>query len=265
MLPSPPELPTTRDGLVEAVNSTLRAVALLATEITEPQAMLDTPCAGWTVRDQIAHVVGLEARCIGQPGPDSHQIPTDLAHVTSDTKKFMEIDVDYRRSVPWSVVQAEAAEVLTARMEQLRMLDFDAETLIESPFGPRPAKAALSLRTFDIWAHEQDIRDAIDRPGGMDTPAAGVAIARCVGALGHIGKEAGLSETEAVTLEVPDGPFAFSVSSNSVGESKATLRMTAATLTRLCCGRSSADRESVQITGDTAIGARFLDAMAITP
>ena len=264
-LPPPPPVPSDREGLLTAVESTLDAIRVLAGTITEEQSLLPTPCDGWTVRDQVAHVVGLEARILGRPGPDSHQLPAGLDHLTTDVKRFMELDVDSRRGLPWVVVQAEAADVLTARMEQIRALDFDGDTLIDTPFGPRPAKAALSLRAFDAWAHEQDIRDAIRQPGGMESVAAGVAIARCAAALPTIAAAAGLSETEAVTIEVPDGRFAFAASSNPSAVSTTRLRMDARTFTRLCCGRNSAARESVQISGDTALGQRFLDRMAITP
>ena len=263
-LPPPPSVPSDREGLLAAVESALSAVAQLTATISEEQTLLPTPCAGWTVRDQVAHVTGLESRFLGRPGPDSHELPP-LAHVTNDIQRFMEVDVDARRAQPWPDVQAEAAEVIAARIEQLRGYSFDPNATVETPFGPRPVAAALSLRAFDAWAHEQDLRDALGRPGGMDTPAAAVSIARAAAALGQIGANAGLSESEAVRIEVPEGPFAFAASSNPSVTPGATLRMDAGTFTRLCCGRSSADKASVVVTGDAELGRRFLDAMAITP
>ena len=118
-LPPPPEAPTTKAGLFAAVESTLSATAALAAALTEEQAMLPTPCEGWTVRDQVAHIIGLESRLLGRPGADSHQLPEGLAHLTTDTKRFMELDVDVRRARPWADVQAEAGEVLSARIQQL--------------------------------------------------------------------------------------------------------------------------------------------------
>lgn len=264
-LPPPPEAPTTKAGLFAAVESTLSATAALAAALTEEQAMLPTPCEGWTVRDQVAHIIGLESRLLGRPGADSHQLPEGLAHLTTDTKRFMELDVDVRRARPWADVQAEAGEVLSARIQQLRELDFDGETLMEGPFGPRPARAALALRAFDAWAHEQDIRDAIGQPGGMESPAAGVAIARCASSLVVMANSAGLSDSEPVSVFVVDGPFAFQASSSPSSPSVVSLRMEAADFTRLCCGRSSAARARVEIDGDVEIGQRFLNAMAITP
>ena len=48
-----------------------------------------------------------------------------------------------------------------------------------SPHRPRTPGGAgwnyqtlLSNRPVDVWMHEQDIRRAIDRPGGYDSPAA---------------------------------------------------------------------------------------------
>ena len=34
----------------------------------------------------------------------------------------------------------------------------------------------MRIRVFDCWLHEQDIRDAVGRPGGEDGPAASVAL-----------------------------------------------------------------------------------------
>ena len=51
--------------------------------------------------------------------------------------------------------------------------------------GPRAASAGatstlLGNRPVDVWMHEQDIRRAVDRPGGYDSPAAD-ARARALG------------------------------------------------------------------------------------
>jgi uncharacterized protein (TIGR03083 family) len=264
-LPPAPSVPTDREALLAALESTWSAVAGLAAAVSEDEALLPSPCPGWNVRDQVAHVTGLESRFLGRPGPDSHQLPDTLSYVTTDMQRFMERDVDSRRSLPWPVVQAETAEVLQARAEQLRALPFDETTMMDTPFGSSPAPSALSLRAFDVWAHEQDIRDALGQPGGMDSAAAGVSIARCVAALGYIAKTAGLSGTEAVQVDVPDGRFAFTASTNPAMAPTATLTIDAATFTRLCCGRSTADRSSVRISGDRGIGERFLDNMAVTP
>jgi uncharacterized protein (TIGR03083 family) len=261
----PPAGPFDREEILEAFASALDGVASLARTITEGETLLPTPCPGWTVRDQVAHVVGLESRLLGRPGPDDHVLPNDLVHVTTDLQRFMELDVDSRRSLPWAAVQAEAADVLPARIAQLRALEFDRDTIMESPMGPRPAKAALPLRAFDVWAHEQDLRDALNRPGGMDTAAARNAFARCVSSFGHIATEAGFGENDAIDVVVNDGPLPFRASSNPEVASTATLSMTAANLTRLCFGRSSAKPDDVIISGDDALARSFLSAMAITP
>jgi uncharacterized protein (TIGR03083 family) len=261
----PPAAPFDREEMIDAVSSAINGVSDLAQTITEAETLLPTPCPGWTVRDQVAHVIGLESRLLGRPGPDDHLLPDDLAHVHTDLQRFMELDVDSRRARPWSTVQAEAVDVFSARIAQLNAWDFDRDTIMDSPMGPRPAKVALPLRAFDIWAHEQDLRDALNRPGGMDTVAARNAVARCVASFGHIAKQAGFGDTDAVDVEVIDGPFAFRTSSNPNTTSTATLTMTAANFTRLCFGRSSAKPADVVISGDETLAQRFLATMSITP
>ena len=44
--------------------------------------------------------------------------------------------------------------------------------------NPVPADRSLPIRVFDLWAHEQDVRIAIGRPGNEDGPAAGSAATR---------------------------------------------------------------------------------------
>ena len=41
----------------------------------------------------------------------------------------------------------------------------------------------LRLRIFDTWCHEQDIREALGRPGNPDSPAAAVFVSQVLDAL----------------------------------------------------------------------------------
>ncbi len=257
-----PSVPDTVELVIEALIGTLQNTAELAAGISEAQSLLPTPCAGWTVRDQIAHVSGLESRLLGRPTNDDHQLPEGLAHIKSDVGRFMEIDVDVRRSLPWTEIQAEIADVSAERARTLRSADYTAETMLPTPFGPRPAKASIGLRTFDAWAHEQDIRDAVAMPGGEDSAAAELSCARLIGALGNMAKQAGLEDQ---CLEViVDGHFAFTQRIGD-GQPIATLRMPQSTFTRLGFGRSSAVLSTVAIEGDIRIGEQFLANMAVTP
>ena len=59
------------------------------------------------------------------------------------------------------------------------------------------------LRTFDVWAHEQDIRSALGRPGNLDSPAAAVFVSSVMLQLPRlIAKGAGLEPGHDVVIDV---------------------------------------------------------------
>ncbi len=53
------------------------------------------PCPGWSVRDIVSHVLGLDSRCWATRAHPT--LPRDLFHVTNDHQRYMEMQVDVRR------------------------------------------------------------------------------------------------------------------------------------------------------------------------
>jgi len=108
------------------------------------------------------------------------------------------------------------------------------------PAGQDTYGRFMRIRTFDCWLHEQDIRDAVGKPGGEDGAAAALALDEMAGAAGYIvGKKA----APTVTLTMPAGVFA-----------------------RLGGGRvdPSTLRDQVAIDGDAELGERIVANMAYT-
>ena len=130
----------------------------------------DTPTAlpGWTVGDIVAHVGWLEGILIGK-FDDAHEPDWDaLPHVTSDFGRLTEIPVDLRRSRTREDVLIELAANVADRREALDAGPHDVAVETPGPFGPAPLGRVLRMRTLDTWVHEQDIRDALGRPGHLD-------------------------------------------------------------------------------------------------
>ena len=48
----------------------------------------------------------------------------------------------------------------------LTRVDRDAEGF--TPEGPGPYRSFMAIRVFDCWYHDEDIREAIDRPGFLE-------------------------------------------------------------------------------------------------
>src|SRR6266571_1303476 len=74
-----------------------------------------TECPGWTVKDQLSHVVGVERTLLGEPLP----APVDAPYVRNDFGRIMEAGVAARRVLPGPEVRAELAETLERRLAQL--------------------------------------------------------------------------------------------------------------------------------------------------
>ncbi|MEO7422121.1 MAG: maleylpyruvate isomerase family mycothiol-dependent enzyme, partial [Ornithinibacter sp.] len=170
--PAPEEL----GELVEAYAQTVRSVIDLARTLRPGDAERPTDCPGWTVADQVAHVVGGEAMAAGEEDADVDV--SGLAHVKHAFGARHEKAVQLRRGRPLDEVVEELEERLEERLSFYGAEDATAQTPLEGPFGATTLGASVALRTFDIWVHEQDIREAIGRPGGLDTPAAALSVSR---------------------------------------------------------------------------------------
>jgi uncharacterized protein (TIGR03083 family) len=261
--------------LVDAFEQTMRATIALGHELAPGDWDRPTECPGWTVKDQYSHLVGLERGLLGDAKPD-HPLPA-LPHMVGEMAAFTELDVDYRR--PWSGPQvlAELEETLERRLAVLRDPALTMESLIVSPFGMRPGRITLGVRTFDCWAHGEDVRRAVGRPADLDSPAAGVAVAWIRRALPRVlGVDAGLEPGTTVVIEV-EGPHGFvqalGVDSDGQGEvlervpEEPTVRLRLATeaFTRRACGRWPVEATPVAVEGDEQAARAVLAALAITP
>ena len=61
----------------------------------------------------------------------------------------------------------------------------------------------MRLRIFDTWCHEQDIREALGRPGNLDSPAAAVSVSQVLDALPMIVvKRVGLEPGKVLMVEL---------------------------------------------------------------
>jgi uncharacterized protein (TIGR03083 family) len=229
------------------------------------------------VRDCVAHIIGVERDLLGEPVPE-HQLPADLVHVRTEFQRYTEVPVDLRRDRGPRELVAELREVVDRRLAMLRADESDPDEPARGPIGYKLTYLQLlNMRVFDIWAHEQDIRRAVGRPGNLDGPAAELSRDWLLPALPRVvAKAAGAPPGSAVVFEVT-GPVAFTVAVtvNDAGrgalqaETPATPTVTLAmdweTFIRLACGRVRPEAVAVKVEGDQALAQRILAAMALTP
>ena len=187
--------------LVDALDHTWGSVVALCEPLGAREWSLPTPCPGWSVKDIVAHLAGIERTLQGRPQP-AHDLP-DYPWLRNDVGRFMEVAIDVRRPWPPDRVLAEFREVTQQRLEALRAGELDPTAEVTGPLGtPAPLARMLTIRVLDSWTHEQDLRAALGVPGGMTSPAAAVTCNLIVKSLPHVARKAGLAPGERVAIEV---------------------------------------------------------------
>jgi uncharacterized protein (TIGR03083 family) len=237
---------------------------------------LPTDCPGWTVKDQVSHLVGIESLLSGEPAPD----PVDAPHVRNPLGAANEGWIAARRSWPPERVLDEFRQVTARRLAALRaMSDDEWAAPTPSPAGEVPYGEFMQIRVMDSWIHEQDVRRAVGRPGHLDGPAAAAALDRFTRSLGYVvGKRAGAPEGVSVVVRLV-GPLE-DVVAVAVTDGRArpvpppeqpdvVLTMSAETYCCLSCGRWGVDEVladgRVQVDGDAGLGRRVASGMSIIP
>jgi uncharacterized protein (TIGR03083 family) len=278
-----PPAPSDLGELVEAYAQTVQHVIDLGRTMRPADAARPTDCPGWTVLDQIAHVAATEAMVAGEPVPEvdvSHH-----AHVRHSFGELMEKYVESRRGRDLEEVLDELEERLAERLSVYRSGTEWAQVEVDSPLGRVRAGDRLGVRTFDVWVHEQDVREAIERPGGLDSAAAAHSVAQLFAALPRIvAKDAGIEPGNAVVLDLTgptvgragarveehDGrargiPLFTGEADEHPDVVSTSLTMSTAVAGRLMGGRRSPDDLHVVVHGDDDVARRVMAAMVITP
>ncbi len=203
-----PAAPQGLRDLVEAFAQTAQAVVDLAHDCSADDLALPTECPGWTVHDQISHVTGVEAWLEGRQDP--RVTLRHYEHIRNELGRKVEFAVEVRRGRSGAEVVAELEDVLAGRLSTLRDPTLTDSSVIAGPFGPDLAATVVLMRTFDVWAHEQDIRTALGRPGDLDSPAAAVFVGLVLLQLPRlIVRGASLEPGECVVVDVT-GPLVAS-------------------------------------------------------
>ena len=195
-----PAPPTDLDGLIDAFEQTARAVLELGRSCPPERADDPTPCPGWDVFAQVAHIASLESLFGGEPLPDL--TIEERPHVRNDMGAVVELLIESRRHLSLAELCQRLEDVIDRRVASFRSDDVTAETEMESPFGMMSAVDFLGLRCFDIWCHEQDLRETLDLPGDLDSPAAAVSMSRMYASLGRIVVASGLPVDRSVVVEL---------------------------------------------------------------
>ena len=249
------------------------AVLAIAAELGDEEWDRLTDCEGWTVHDVMAHLAHLETELC-----HSEQNAFEPTGATEIVAAYTALGVEARRDRTPAELVAEFASAVELRMQRLTDLPEDPDA--PAPVTPGGVQwswdTLLRNRSIDVWVHEQDIRRATGRPGGLDSTGAQVAVMTFSFAmpyvLGKRVKPPALSTVRwSVTGETPlelavqVGEDGRAGAIESFDEPSVTLSMSTETFTVLSAGRRTPDQVDVEIDGDEALGRATLTAMAITP
>ena len=270
------------EAMIELLDECWGDVSALCDGLTPHEWKMVTDLPGWTVHDNVAHMVGTERMLLGEQPERTTENAGAAPHVRNDIGKANEQWIAMYR--PWEGAQLldEFRTVTARRLEVLRAMsaeDWEREGF--TPEGPGPYRTFMEIRLFDCWYHDQDIREALDRPGYLDGPVAEVSIGRIPPkALGYVvGKKAGAPPGSTVEFDIAGEPpivAAIEVPpegravllADAPDEPSVRIAMDRRAFTRLAGGRWSGDRaranSTIEIGGDTDLGNRVVDNLAFT-
>ncbi len=266
-------------GYVEAWWQTVNDFTDLLESLDEPEWATPTDLPGWDVRAVASHVAHLEGILAG--APEETADVGEPPHVTGLMGLYTEIGVVNRRRHDPDAIINEIRSAATQRHTQL-LADppTDPAAQAETGFGgvPWSWEKLLRNRPLDIWMHEQDVRRATGRPGGLDSRGARHTATYLAESLGFVlGKRVGAPGGTTLVLELgspaPSETHAFTVDENGRGTPLAeppadptvTLRMDRETFICLSGGRRPAPPDAVAVHGDADLAERVLAGLATTP
>lgn len=177
----------------------------LCGELSDEQWHTPTRLPGWTVKDNISHLIGIENMIRGLP-PEEVEVP-DLPHVKNDVGRFNEVPIEARRSRPGAEVLAEWQDVSADRLATLRQTPLEDFDVVSSTIlGTMPLRDFMRQRALDSWAHQQDIHDALGFDPVLEGPAFEITLDRMTNALGYVvGKKAGAPDGTTVLVDLGEG------------------------------------------------------------
>ena len=251
-------------------------VALLRSLEAEDWAK-PTDLPGWSVRYIAAHLAHLESELAGNP--QKHVDVPEAPHIKSSMSVFTESGPLARADWTTDAIIDELEASAAKRDDALRaMMPLD-------PTAPGDGFAAgvgwdwgtlLSNRVIDQWMHQQDIRRAVDWPGGLAGPGGAHALAVFSRGIPYVvGKRVAPPAGTTVVLDITgEHPATLAA---AVGDDGRAARLEAApaqptvhigmdfeTFIVLSGGRRTPEQVTATVTGDTNLGNAVLANLAVT-
>ena len=235
-----------------------------------------TPLPGWSVQAVVSHIIGTESFLLGIAPPEADIDVSALEHVRNDIGVMNECWVRHLSGESGTSLLERFRAVTNSRRKALTSLSDDGwNALTPTPVGPESYGRFMRVRVFDCWMHEQDIREALQRPSSDDElggPAAQLSLDEIAATMGYVvGKLGKAPDGSRIVFELT-GPLARSMRVSVDGraqlvddfggqEPTATIRLDALQFTRLAGGRpmSAARAQDIELGGDKDVAERIVE------
>jgi uncharacterized protein (TIGR03083 family) len=187
---------------INKLADTFASLSSLCADLTEAQWKMPTQLPGWSVQDNLSHLIGIERNLEKLPATTHKAVGFD--YIKNPIGASNENEVDARRSLSGAEVLAEWNNIAATRLETLRNAD-DAYFEVEAftPTGPGTVADFLHIRILDCWLHEQDMRRVLGMPGHQSGPAAEHTIDRLIRTIPIVvGKRASTPDGGSVVITI---------------------------------------------------------------
>lgn len=253
---------------INTLDGCWHSLSALGADLSEAEWKLPSDLPGWSVQDNLSHLIGIERMMQGYPATEHRAGARD--YVRNPIGEMNEHEVDVRRSSSGAEVLHEWNELIAIRRATLRAGDdeYFAQPAL-TPTGPGTLADFLEIRVLDCWLHEQDMRRATGRPGNLASAAAAHTVDRLIRTIPIVvGKRAATPEGRAVAINISDGVdrrLICEVRNGRAGfvdqptaEPQATIDLSTAAFVELAAGRRTVDQVTVRVSGDNELAQRVL-------
>jgi len=245
----------------------------LGRTLTPEELRQPTDLDGWNVFDNVAHTAHLEH--VLATGVEETIEVEAAPHIKNLTGAYTEQGVAARRGRPINEVLDELEQSVAMRSADL---DANPPTDGSAPSPMTPAgvpwnnETLLGNRPLDVWMHEQDIRRAIGRPGGFDSPAVAHTVRRLAGGLPLVvGKRVAPPARSSVLLDI-EGTLRGAVVGDDgralpaiPADPTARIELSTEAFILLAGGRRKPEQVEFTISGDHDLANAVLNHLAVTP